>query len=110
RDAALQAIFGPTGPVQLSRPGSIEQFLTERYCLFALTPWRTITRIDIHHAQWPLQPAAADIAINTVASAAGIALPSGPPLLHFSRRLDVIGWGAVRASAKHQTVGYAGAT
>jgi hypothetical protein len=51
-----------------------------------------VFRGEIHHQQWPLQDAAAEIEINTVASASGIALPNIPPLLHFARRLDVLIW------------------
>mgnify|MGYP003578925647 CR=1 FL=1 len=51
-----------------------------------------ILRAEIHHPPWPLQPAEAEIAVNTVAVASGIALPDGPPLLHFSERQDTLIW------------------
>jgi hypothetical protein len=41
---------------------------------------------------WPLQDAEAEIEVNTMARAAGITLPDVRPLLHFSRRLDVLIW------------------
>src|SRR5207237_8334729 len=47
---------------------------------------------DIHHRQWPLQDAEAEIEINSMPSAAGITLPQSPPFLHFARRLDVLIW------------------
>ena len=49
-------------------------------------------RLDIHHPPWPLQRAEADIARNTMTSAAGLALPPARPLLHFSKRQDMVGW------------------
>lgn len=52
----------------------------------------TLYRGDIHHPPWPLQRAEAEIEINTMAAAAGIRLPSMKPLLHFSRRQDVVVW------------------
>ena len=41
---------------------------------------------------WPLQAAEAHIEVNTMASAAGLQLPDTQPLLHFSRRQDVVVW------------------
>jgi len=41
---------------------------------------------------WPLQDAEAEIEANTMAAAAGITLPDVPPLLHFSRKLEVRVW------------------
>ena len=50
-----------------------------------------VLRGEIHHEPWPLQLAEAAIATNTMAAASGIELPSMTPLLHFARRLDVVG-------------------
>jgi uncharacterized protein len=84
--------YGPTSDVFESRPGSLEHFLTERYCLYAQASDGAILRAEIHHRPWPLQAASADIAENTIGDAQGIALPGPPALLHFSRRLDVVNW------------------
>jgi uncharacterized protein YqjF (DUF2071 family) len=46
----------------------------------------------IRHADWPLQPAVAEIERNTMAHAQGIELPTDAPLLHFAKRLDVVAW------------------
>jgi hypothetical protein len=70
-------------------PGSLEHFLTERHCLYA-EHRGVLHRAEIHHLPWPLQPAEADIELNTMAPA-GVELGDGP-LLHFSRRLDVLVW------------------
>jgi hypothetical protein len=48
--------------------------------------------VDIHHHPWLLQPAAAEIRLNTVAAAQGLPATSEHPLLHFSRRQDVETW------------------
>ena len=53
-------------------------------------------RRDQIAALWPLQPAAAEIARDTMAAAAGLVLASQPPLLHFSARQDVVAWGPSR--------------
>jgi uncharacterized protein YqjF (DUF2071 family) len=93
--AALRARYRPTGEVSRASPGSLERWLTERYCLYARSP-RGLLRGEIHHAPWPLQPAAAEIETNTMAAAVGIPLPDEPPLLHFARRIDVVCWAPVR--------------
>jgi uncharacterized protein YqjF (DUF2071 family) len=92
RPADLVASYRPIGPVFCSQPGSLEAFLTERYCLYSVGPRGTIYRGEIHHEQWPLQPAEAEFERNTMAEAAGITLPDAPPLLHYAERLEVLIW------------------
>jgi uncharacterized protein len=92
RPAEFRARYAPDGPVFRPAPGSLEHFLVERYCLYAPAPRGRLYRADIHHAPWPLQRASAAIETNTMAEAAGVALPAAAPLLHFARRLDVVAW------------------
>lgn len=84
--------YRATGPVYQSTPGTLEHWLTERYCLYSADRRGQIWRGEIHHVQWPLQPAEAEIETCTVTDAWGITLPDEPPLLHFVERIDVIGW------------------
>ena len=75
---AFEAEYGPNGPPSVPRPGTLDHWLTERYCFYTVRsgrPWRT----EVHHPPWPLQPAEADI---------------DAPLLHFSRAQDVVAWPA----------------
>ena len=51
--------------------------------------------LDVHHLPWPLQPATARVDLNTMAAAAGLQLPDEPPLVHFSRHLEVLAWNRV---------------
>lgn len=88
---AFKGAYWPTGPAVESKPGSLEHFLTERYCLYTATPRGKLLRAEVHHWPWPLQTAAAEIEENLIAEPQGIHV-DGPPLLHFSRRLDVIIW------------------
>lgn len=89
--AELVARYGPSGPVELARDGSLEHWLTERYCLYTLDDRRRVLRGDIQHAPWPLQPARADFDRSTLPGAFGFE-PRGAPHLHFARRLDVVVW------------------
>jgi len=88
--------YGPAGPVAEARPGTIDHFLTERYCLYTDGPHGHRYRLEIQHRPWPLQPATAQFDTNTVGAAQGLVLRGDPALLHFSRRLDVVGWGLER--------------
>ena len=90
--AEFAATYRPIGPVQIAKPGSLEYFLTERYCLYTVDDSFRAKRLEIHHWPWPLQAAEAAIAVNTMADAAGIRLPSTAPLLHFVRRQDMVAW------------------
>jgi uncharacterized protein len=89
--ASLRARYRPTGAAFQARPGTLEHFLIERYCLYTVDGDR-VRRTDIHHPPWDLQPAEAEFAENTMTAAAGVPLPAGEPLLHYARRQDVVVW------------------
>ena len=89
--AAWHGRYRPSAPAFIPQRGTIEYFLTERYCLYALDGSRRLIRAEIHHRPWPLQPAHAEVGRNTMAEPLGIALEP-PPLLHFARRQDVLVW------------------
>jgi uncharacterized protein len=82
--------YRPAGAVEPPEPGSLEHFLTERYCLYAVDG-ETLVRADIHHPPWPLQTAEAEIDLNTMPPD-GVSLPAEQPVLHFSARQDVLIW------------------
>ena len=96
RSAELSASYGPIEHVFEPAAGSLEHFLTERYCLYTTDCAARPIRVDIHHPPWPLQPASAEIRRNTMALAAGLSLPDEPPVLHFARRQDVVAWRPIR--------------
>jgi len=90
--ATFTGTYRPTGPVALAARGTLDHWLTERYALFAVDRRGRVGCGEIHHAPWPLQPAVADVAANTMAEQIGLALPDPAPLAHFARRLDVVAW------------------
>lgn len=94
--ADLRVEYEPRGRVFQAQPGTLEYFLTERYCLYAAAGEK-IYRGEIHHPRWPLQPARAEIALNTMATAHRLELPPASPLLHFARFQDVWIWPPARA-------------
>jgi uncharacterized protein len=91
--ATFSASYGPVGPVFEAIRGSLEYFLTERYCLYNLDHRGAPYRLEIHHPAWQLQPAQAAFTRNTMAEAVGVPLPNVQPLLHFSKRQDMVAWG-----------------
>jgi uncharacterized protein len=100
--ATLRMRYRPTGEIFQARSSTLEHFLTERYCLYAADSKGQISRGEIQHAPWPLQPAQAEFHQNTMIEAmeCGASAPlstSDPrhpnePLLHFSLRQDVVVW------------------
>lgn len=90
--AEFAASYWPTSDVHRATPGSLEHWLTERYCLYALDPDGILWRTDVHHIPWSLQSAEACIHSNTMFDFHGLSVHGAPSLLHFSRRLDVVVW------------------
>jgi uncharacterized protein YqjF (DUF2071 family) len=90
--AELKADYRPVGPARDPVAGTLDHFLTERYCLYTVDGSFRPYRLEIHHRPWPLQAAEARIGCNTMADAAGIRLPSMAPVLHFSKRQDIVAW------------------
>jgi uncharacterized protein YqjF (DUF2071 family) len=96
--AAFRARYGPCGESFAPRPGTLEHFLTERYCLYAADGRGGLYRADVHHPPWQLRPAWADIAENSLAEAAGVTL-CGEPLLHYASALPTVAWPLERVAA-----------
>lgn len=91
--AVFSAEYAPAGPAFTPSSGSLEHWLTERYCFFTGS-----YRCDIHHRPWVLKPARGTILRNTLARAAGIRLPDTAPLLHYSKGVRVDVWPLTPAS------------
>ena len=88
-----------------SRPGTLENFLTERYSLYSAGAANRasgagrVRRGDIHHRLWPLQPAETEVEELEMTAQIGVTLPDTEPILHFARRLDVVAWPPSRLHA-----------
>jgi hypothetical protein len=90
--AEFEGRYRPVGGVYAARRCSLEHWLTERYCLYTVANG-AVYRGEIHHVQWPLQKAEAEIAVNTMTTPHGITLPEQSPLLHFARWIETVEWG-----------------
>ena len=92
--AGLQIEYAPApeGTLFQAAQGSLEYFLTERYCLYTVDEAGRPLRADIQHPPWPLQSARATIAQNSMTRPWRIELPVEPPLLHYARLQRVLIW------------------
>ena len=83
--------YRPVSDVSSPASGSLEEFLTERYCLYAVDEGGRLCRAEIHHPPWPLQEAELELDLNTMAPRT-VKLPDRPPLTHFASEQDVVIW------------------
>jgi uncharacterized protein YqjF (DUF2071 family) len=86
--ATFSGRYRGEGSLFHAAPGSLEAFLTERYCLYTEDGGR-LYRADIHHAPWDLQRGEAHVDLNTMAP---LDLPNEAPHVLFSPRQDVVIW------------------
>jgi uncharacterized protein YqjF (DUF2071 family) len=91
--ARLAVSYHSAGEPFESRSGTLENFLTERYCLYSADArGRRVRRGDIHHLPWPLQEAEAGLEEFEMTAQIGVTLPDTQPLLHYAHRLDAVAW------------------
>jgi len=94
-EARFEASWKPGARLPRPELGSVEFFLTERYCLFTQHN-DSIYQARIHHLPWTLHKAELTSMQSTMIEALGVATPKGDPLLHYSEKLDVEIWGIHR--------------
>ncbi len=99
RGIEFSASYRPTSPAYEATAGTLEQWLTERYCLYAQAPEGRLLRTEVHHHPWPLQHAEAEIDRNDLLVPHGLSVSGPPALLHFARRLDVVVWSPLAVAA-----------
>lgn len=72
-------------------PGSLEFFLTERYCLDTEHNGK-LYRSRIHHHPWPLRKAELTSLNSTMLESHALPTPAGDPLLHYCEEISVDIW------------------
>ena len=95
-EASLRASWEVGETIPFSHPGSLEFFLTERYCLYTEDEGQ-IYRARIYHDPWPLQKATLNTLESTMIEAVDLPTPKGEPLLHYCDELSVEIWGLKKA-------------
>ena len=94
--AELRLSYAPTAAAFEAKPGTLDHFLTERYCLYAASAGGGLYITEVHHPPWQLQPARAEIETNTMGAQLGLTFPAQPTTLHFARRQEVVIWNPTR--------------
>lgn len=89
--ATFRARYRPSGAPASPTPGTLEHWLTERYCLYSVTRRGTILRAEIHHEDWVLRGADVEIEDNTMTAPLGLAL-STPELAQYADPVEVLAW------------------
>ena len=89
--AQLDAAWTIGEPLAQAHPGSLEFFLTERYCLYAHHR-EQLYRSRIFHEPWPLRSATLDSYQSTMVGSLGIEEPKGEPRLHYAESIAVNIW------------------
>ncbi len=92
-----QSFRAQYGPIAGSAPyhskvGSLEHWLTERYCLYSLGKNGVLYRGEIYHPPWPLQKGWVTISKNSMTEPLGVELPTEPALVHFAKAIHVRAW------------------
>ncbi|MEM7234672.1 MAG: DUF2071 domain-containing protein [Planctomycetota bacterium] len=78
------------GEIEETRPGTLDHWLTERYCLYSGKEGR-VFRGEIHHLPWPIQKAEVELERDSVLASIGLE-STETPILQFARRIDVVAW------------------
>jgi uncharacterized protein YqjF (DUF2071 family) len=98
--AEFNASYRPTGAVYHASPGTLDHWLTERYCLYAARKPDQVVYGEIHHPPWPLQPAEVELRVNTMTQPIGLELPDTKPFSHLARYQEVVAWPIVPLDTK----------
>jgi uncharacterized protein YqjF (DUF2071 family) len=89
--AELRSSWSIGEPLPTAEPGSLEFFLTERYCLYSHHRDR-LYRSRIFHRSWPLQTATLNSYESTMIESLGLKQPQGDPVLHYAESIAVDIW------------------
>lgn len=83
--------YRPTSDKFFAEPGTLEHWLTARYCLYTADRKGRILRGEIDHPPWPLQKAELEVTENTMLDWLNLEAEGQPHLL-FSQCVEVRAW------------------
>jgi uncharacterized protein len=89
--ARFSAKYRPSSPIFYASKGSLEDWLTARYCLYTFNKDQ-LYRGEIHHAPWPLQQAEVEIFDNTMHPLLHSNILQTKPVLHYTHRIKTLLW------------------
>ena len=91
-EANLEIIYEPSGDTFRAEPGSLEYWLTARYCLYTADKNGKTLRGEIDHPPWKLIPATAEIRSNTMLDWLKIKPIQSAPHLLMAKDISVQAW------------------
>ncbi len=89
--ASYDATYGPSGDFSEANAGSLEHWLTARYCLYSANREGYRFRGEIDHPPWQLAPVTYTERVNTMGKPLGFDFEGGPHLL-CAKPIDVRAW------------------
>lgn len=103
-EAQFSGSYRPSSGVCIYKAGTLEHWLTERYCYYSARRRGDPICGEVHHAPWPLQRAEVEIAANTMAMSHGIQLPDTQPLLHYAHYVKALVWNPRRLTEQEEAI------
>lgn len=91
--ASFRSRWHALGESRAPLPGSLEHFLTERYCMFVSGRNGAVLCGEIAHRPWQLAPATVELEVCDMTRLLGIELPGPPTSVLMAERQEVVGWG-----------------
>lgn len=90
-EAAFEASWTIGDFLPYSHPGSLEFFLTERYCFYCAYKQK-LYRCRVFHPPWPLQEARLQSYASNMIQSHDLPAPKDAPLVHYSEAVKVDIW------------------
>ena len=90
RPVDFAVTYSPSGEEFKSDPGSLAEFLTERYRYYTEAPDGSVRYANVHHERWPLYKVDTSISQNTLFQASGFVHPGSDPVHLYSPRVDTV--------------------
>lgn len=97
-DVGFKARYRPIGEPFIAESGSFEAWATERYCLYSQSRRGKISRVEVHHAPWPLQPAEVVVDQCDLFDVAGFTPIDSTPICHYSTGVQVVSYPKVNTN------------
>jgi hypothetical protein len=106
RDLAFSAGFARSSAKRMAQAGSLDEWLVERYCLYAQNRQGTMFRSVIQHVPWTIRDVTPHISINTMGHPFGLDLSPDPAHAHFSAGVHAHIWPFedVRTGSRHELI------
>ena len=96
--AVLNCEYRPIGTPYRAEAGTLEHFLTARYCLYCANPAGKVFRGEINHDPWELQEAQVIVRENSMFNGLNIDPLDEEPTLHYACHIAARAWAIGAAS------------